>query len=258
MLRIPSLRAALAHIAEEALDDVYPPLCPLCAQWAEPGPGCAEHSLPAAPPGPRCGRCAAALAPVLPDGEPCPDCRREPPDFARVIALGDYASDAGLREWILAFKHRNRPDLALPLGRALAQRWAAERAHKTAAERADAALEPALLVPVPLHFERRLERGYDQAWLLARATAEAAGLRTARCLWRTRPTLRQGDPRAPSRASNVAGAFRRVPWRARHVRGAELWLVDDVLTSGATATECARVLRGLRPRSIGVLCLARA
>ncbi|MFN0007745.1 MAG: ComF family protein [Planctomycetota bacterium] len=236
-----------------ALDDVYdalfPPLCPVCGEL-DPGDGlgCAAHRLPLEPPGPRCGRCAGALPPSIADGERCAECRIDPPSFARTIALADYRAQPAAREWILALKHGRRPDLALTLGRALGVRLAS-------VERAP------ILVPVPLHPLRRVERGYDQALLLARAAAEIQGLTVVRALRRARFTAVQGSPGAASRAANVAGAFReRWTWprASRRLAGREVWLVDDVVTSGATASECARALKRLGAARVGVLAVARA
>ncbi len=117
-----------------------------------------------------------------------------------------------------------------------------------------------VLVPVPLHFVRRIERGYDQAWLLARACGEEAGLPALRVLRRVRATPVQGALGTSSRAANVRGAFApsiESRWNSRRIAGADVWLVDDVLTSGSTAAECARILRRLGARSVSVLCVAR-
>ena len=118
-----------------------------------------------------------------------------------------------------------------------------------------------VLVPVPLNALRRFERGYDQAWLLARAAGEECGLRVARALRRTRFTAPQGSSGTASRSANVAGAFdpraRFLP-DVRAVRGRECWLVDDVVTSGSTASECARVLRRMGAARVCVLAVARA
>jgi len=244
---LDSIHSALREAARELLDALYPPRCRLCGAAAADSLACEAHALPGGPAGARCPRCAAALPRGIPDGRVCADCRRRPPGFSRLLALGDYRAGEPLREWILALKHRRRPDLALPLGLALAERLRAE------------ARPDAVLVPVPLHRWRRLERGYDQALLLARAAGEGADLRVARALRRSRSTTAQGAPGSVSRAANVRGAF--APSRRasrRRLEGREVWLVDDVVTSGATASECARALRRLGAARVGVLALARA
>lgn len=162
-----------------------------------------------------------------------------------VLTCGDYRAEGALREWILALKHRGRADLAGPLGALLAERL--QGAHPEA-----------LLVPVPLHPLRRFERGYDQAARLAHAVGEAAGLRCAPALIRNRCTAVQGDVGAPSRMANVRGAFSMDPGWPKRVSGREVWLVDDVVTSGSTVFEGARVLRRAGAQAVGVLCLARA
>jgi ComF family protein len=115
-----------------------------------------------------------------------------------------------------------------------------------------------LLVPVPLHVRRRLERGYDQAARLAEELERATGLVLARGLRRVRDTPVQGAVGSSSRAANVRGAFAPARRRAGWARGRRVWLVDDVVTSGATVAECARVLRRLGAQRVGVLALARA
>lgn len=229
----------------ELIDAVYPRSCFLCGVAALDGLACPEHALPTGLTGPRCGRCAAPLGRGLPDGFPCARCRRAPPPVKRTLALADYSHHA-LRAWILAFKHRSRPDLAEPLGEHLARCLRG-------------ALGPeAWLVPIPLHAWRRVERGYDQAALLARATARRCRRRAVGTLLRTRATAVQGDEGAPSRLANVRGAFEVEPWLARGLAGREVWLVDDVVTSGATTSEAARVLRRAGAGSVSVVCLARA
>lgn len=146
--------------------------------------------------------------------------------------------------------------------RALVSARAHERepAHEFAAEDEPDRPPRRVLVPVPLHFVRRIERGYDQAWLLARACAEESGLSALRVLRRVRATPVQGALGTSSRAANVRGAFApslESRWRARRIAGADVWLVDDVVTSGSTAGECARILRRLGARSVSVLCVAR-
>lgn len=240
---------------------MFPPLCALCGA-PEPGDGlgCDEHRLPLRPPGPRCRRCASALPPAIADGERCADCRLDPPSFEAAIALGDYRAQPSIRDWILALKHGGRRDLARTLGRALAARFAEDRP-----DRADLPLGPPILVPVPLHWTRRLERGYDQARLVAEAVAaaptEEERLEVVPALSRSRATAVQGSIGAPSRRANVAGAF--VPRRLlrsaeRKLSGRDAWLVDDVVTSGATASECSRALKRLGAARVGLLALARA
>jgi ComF family protein len=160
--------------------------------------------------------------------------------------LFDYRARQPLAEWVLALKTGRRPDLAAPLGRALAALVAAE------SEAAD------VLVAVPTSLVRRVERGFDQAAALARAAAAAGGPPRVRALARRRWSAPQGAPGAVSRRASVRGAFRPRRGAARRVVGRRVWLVDDVITSGATAAECARVLARMGAREVRVLALARA
>lgn len=241
------------EVLEDLLDALYPRKCALCGAAADEGPGCGAHGLPDEPPGARCEKCCAELPPGLGESGRCASCRREAPGYARLIALADYRTQPSIRDWILAFKHGGRSDLADPLGEALAERW-----RRAVPERER---EGALLVPVPLHPWRRIERGYDQARLLAAAIGAHARVPVARALARSRPTAVQGSAGAVSRAANVHGAFQASLWPprvARRIAGSAAWLVDDVVTSGATLRECARVLRRLGAVEVSALALARA
>lgn len=245
----PRAAAGVRAFARECIDALYPPACPLCAELdAGDGMGCARHRLPRGLPGPRCRRCARALPPAIGDGERCAECRARAPGFERVVALADYRAQPLIQDWILALKYGHRADLGRILGAALGAHWSAE------VELAGAPL----FVPVPLHAWRRLERGYDQALLIARAAADVAGVPMIRALRRTRATNAQGAPGSPSRSANVHAAFAPAPFAVRRVRGSSVWIVDDVVTSGSTAAECARVLRRMGAESASVLALARA
>ena len=157
-----------------------------------------------------------------------------------------------MRDWVLALKHGGRLDLARPLAELLAMRV------RQADVELDLDLDLAVVCSVPLHPARRFVRGYDQAGLLARFVALELGLICLRVLQRTRATPPQGAAGAVSRSANVRGAFRAredaLPW----LLGRSVLLVDDVVTSGATADECARCLRRAGASSVIVVCLARA
>jgi len=249
--------SAIARWAQDALDALFPPACRVCGAAAAPvaaegpsAPGssmlaCAEHAFRGRLTGIRCGRCAVRLPRGLPHGARCATCRHSTPAFAGVTALGDYHEEPGLRDWLLAFKHGGRRDLGALLGELLG-----ERAREEPGERS-------CFVPVPLHWLRRAERGHDQAALLARAAASAADGRLVRALTRRRWTAPQGGPGASSRAANVRDAFALRRRRASLVEGRAVWLVDDVLTSGATASACARLLRRAGAAEVRVLCVAR-
>jgi ComF family protein len=243
---VEALRAALADCAQA----LYPRACRLCGARSDDGIACAEHRLPEGPGAPRCARCAVLLPGALPDGERCAACRRDPPGFVRCVALADYRRQPGVQAWVLALKHGGRADLGAPLGALLARRLRAL---------GDAGPGPGdVLVPVPLHPLRRLERGHDQARAIARGVSTALGLAWGDALVRVRATPAQGAPGAVSRTANVHAAFACRARAVRRLAGRAVWLVDDIVTSGSTASECARILRRAGAGPVTVVCLARA
>jgi ComF family protein len=141
-------------------------------------------------------------------------------------------------------KHGDRLHLAPPLAQ-----WM-KRAGKEILLAAD------LQLPVPLHWTRLFARRYNQVAVLAHAIAKAGGPPVAvDCLTRRRRTPSQGHKNASARRRNVAGAF-----AVRHpdkIRGKRVVLIDDVLTTGATVEECARVLKRAGAARVDVLTLAR-
>jgi len=226
-----------APVGEALLDLLYPPRCAACG---EPSPAGRD---------PFCPTCAEAIDPV-PEGcdrcglpgpdRRCGHCHAEPPAFDGVQAGGLYGGP--LADAIQALKYGGRPAVARPLGS-----WLAARV----------ALPPgSLVVPVPLARRRRIARGYDQAALLAGHLARAGGhRRLLGALRRVRETPPQVGRTRAERARNVAGAFAAGP---QPVAGLDLVLVDDVVTTAATADAAAAVLRAAGARSVTVVALARA
>jgi len=165
------------------------------------------------------------------------------------LRMGPYQQAAPaenvLRAVILRLKHKGGQGLAEVIGRL----WARTMAPRLTA------LAPQLVVPVPLHWRRRWTRGFNQSETLARALA--AELKIPCRPWalrRTRPTPQQTLSTIAQRRDNVRGAF-----AARNVSGIAgktVVLVDDVMTTGATASEAARALRKLQTARIVVAVLA--
>ncbi len=146
----------------------------------------------------------------------------------------------------MALKHARGFELAVPMGRAMA-------AMAVMAGMAEADF----VVPVPTTRGRFLRRGYNPAALLACAAASALGLPLrARLLERVRDRGSQGRRSRAERAESVSGCFA-VP-RPEAVAGRRVLLVDDVVTTGATASECAGLLREAGATWVGVLAFARA
>jgi ComF family protein len=150
---------------------------------------------------------------------------------------------------IVRFKYAGRSDLAARFAEVMAA-WSDD----TSSTRADDG-DVDLVVPVPLHPQRLVERGFDQAALLAIPVARHRGVRCApRALVRTRPTPPQASLDRAARAGNVADAFA-CP-RPEKVRGRRILLVDDVRTTGATLASCIDVLRLAGARDVRTLVLA--
>ncbi len=114
---------------------------------------------------------------------------------------------------------------------------------------------PLQLVPVPLSATRLRERGYNQAELLARIVATARGDQINTALERTRKTVPQVGLDREARRQNVQGAFR---WNAGNLTAQPVLLIDDVLTTGATANECAATLKAVGASWVGIITIARA
>ena len=147
---------------------------------------------------------------------------------------------------ILPFKHADRIELVRGLAPLMARAGAALLAGAE------------ILVPVPLHRRRLFTRRYNQAALLARALGGVARRPAILdALIRHRATVPLGDRNAEERALEVAGAFIVRPGRAAALAGRHVLLIDDVMTSGATANACARALRGAGAAAVDVLVAAR-
>ena len=194
---------------------------------------------------PYCARCGLPFEVEMAAGALCGACAGSPPVYDRARAA--FRHEGVGRELILAFKMADRSWLAPRL---------AEWLHRAAAPLlADADL----VVPVPLHRWRLLARRFNQSAILAALVARRAdAVLVPDLLVRTRRTASQTRLSGGERRRNVRGAFAVRRGRADIVAGRHVLLVDDVLTSGATASACARVLREARATSIDVVTLARA
>jgi ComF family protein len=113
-----------------------------------------------------------------------------------------------------------------------------------------------LIVPVPLHWRRRWRRGFNQAELLGREVAQRRGIPILNALRRTKFTTSQAGLTSAVRRSNTAGAFR--SRSGIDVRGKRILLIDDVFTTGATASACAMALKKSGAAHVSLLTLARA
>jgi ComF family protein len=227
------------------VDGVLPPRCLNCgATVGEPEALCGAcwASMTFFAP-PWCRVCGLPFEHPIGEGAICGACAARLPAWDRARAVLRY--DRHSRRLVLMLKHGDQTHLAGAFGR-----WMQRSGGEVLTE-AD------LLIPVPLHWTRLLARRFNQAALLARAVRSAGGPALgADWLVRRRRTPSQGRMGPLARARNVRGAF--ALRRGRSVEGKHVVLIDDVMTTGATAEECARVLRRAGAASVGVLVLARA
>jgi ComF family protein len=167
----------------------------------------------------------------------CALCRSGLRGFDAAYSFGAY--EGVLRELIHLFKYGKVRTLARPLSALLAQALPRDEAFDAA-------------VPVPLYWRRRLQRGFNQAELLARGLSRRTGIPVIKALGRVRPTPTQAGLGTSARRQNVARAF-----RSRSVLGKRILLIDDVMTTGATAGACALALKQAGARRVALLTLAR-
>jgi ComF family protein len=240
-LPVNSIKRLLVDGARGVLLAVLPPYCLLCGQRSDTArdlcAACAGDLVRNRVCCPRCALPLDAPAPL------CGECLQHAPLFTAAFAPFVYASPLDQLETRFKFG-RN-----LAAGSVLSQLWldAAREAFPTL---------PHALIPVPLHPARLRERGYNQALELAKPLARALSLplRTE-MLIRTRATRAQSDLDAAARHSNLHGAFGVVENCALPTHVA---IVDDVMTTGATLRECARILRHAGVERIDAWALARA
>ena len=194
---------------------------------------------------PYCPRCGTTIGPNLPVREDgCWLCPQPMPRFARVLRLGPYTGP--LRAAIRDLKYRRDETLLRRLGEMLAE--------AAAPRQAQAPFD--LVMPVAMHWRRRVSRGCDHARSLARSVARPLRLPVGDELIRVRHTPPQVGLSKSRRADNVRGAF-----AVRHpssIEGANVLLTDDVTTTGATANEAARALLDAGANNVTLAVIAKS
>jgi ComF family protein len=226
---------------------VYPGVCAACHAPLAPDqdafcPPC--RAALTADPHATCPRCSSTLGPhTAADESGCPRCRGTRFAYASVVRMGPY--EGVLRDLVLRVKQPTGEQTAELLGRL----WAAHLAPRLRP------LKPTVVVPVPLHWWRRWRRTYNPSETLAHALAGALGV-PCRPGWlrRIRATPMQTLQTPAGRAGNVRGAFRAA--RSARPAGQTVLLVDDVLTTGSTASEAARALTAAGAARVHVAVLA--
>ena len=241
------LQSGLTRAGRAVLNLLFPPLCIGCrAAVAEPGALCANcwqdiRFLD----GPMCECCGLPFEFDAGEGTLCAACQARPPAFDKARAVMRY--DEASRGPILALKHGDRLDLVPGFGRWLG------RGGGALLEEAD------IILPVPLHPFRLWRRRYNQAAEFARTLSRRSGKPAALfALVRSRDTPSQGAMRsAKARRRNMLGAFKVPAGHKSAIAGRNVLLIDDVLTTGATADACARALKRAGAAKVFVLALAR-
>lgn len=240
----PSMPNPVDSVLDRLAGWLLPPRCVLCG-----APGqrpvldlCADCEADLPRQDSACPRCALALPAGSPVGE-CAQCRVDPPPWDRCLAPWRY--DFPLAGLIQELKYAGRLPVARVLGTLLARRAAAADLHH----------DVDLLLPVPLHPAKLVERGFNQsieiAHWLARGTRRTLVVRGLR---RTRETRPQVGLDLHERAANLRAAFD----VTADFAGRRVAIVDDVMTTGSTVREIAGVLRRGRAARIDVWCVARA
>ncbi len=219
------------RICEQPLEEISRiPVCRSCL--AKPMPLAAEYF---------CVQCRSPFRNRFPLDEEgrCGLCRRGVRGFDAAYSFGFYEDE--LRELIHLFKYNRIQTLAKPLGRLLGLALPREAGFD-------------IIVPMPLHWRKRWRRGFNQSALLAREVGRRTSIPVEHALRRVRDTAAQAGLTNSKRRLNVSGAF-----RARGtLQGKRVLLIDDVMTTGATASACARALKRAGAAQVTLLTLARA
>jgi ComF family protein len=221
------------RVCEQPLQEISRvPVCRTCL--AKPEPLAAEYF---------CVQCRSPFLSRFPLDEEgrCALCRRGVRGFDAAYSFGFY--DAELRKLIHVFKYGRVPTLAAPLGKLLARAVPHDQTFD-------------VIVPVPLHWRKRWQRGFNPAELLAREVSRRTQAPVENALRRVKNTSAQAGLTSSKRRLNVSGAFQ----AKRHATldGRRVLLIDDVMTTGATAASCARALHRAGARQVTLMTLARA
>ena len=225
----------------------YPALCAVCHAPVTRGDYVCEDCLDKAQRivAPFCSKCSEPFSGAI-DGEfTCANCANRTLSFDAAISA--YRSRGVIRFVILQFKYSRQLQLRHPVAEWLQEAMNDARLRDRNFDR---------VVPVPLHPARLRERGFNQAEVLGKILAQRINVTLNCALERTRYTTTQTAFDRIERMENLRGAFR---LRKRiNVRGLRVLLVDDILTTGSTLSECARVLREAGAQSIYAVTAARA
>jgi competence protein ComFC len=241
------LARALPEIFSAAASLFYPATCVVCS--ANVGgreylcADCRRRAPRIVPP--FCAKCSEPFPGAITQTFSCANCEHRTLHFDCAVAA--YRSRGLVRNILHQFKYGRQRHLRYPIANWLVESFSDPRLRGRYFD---------LIVPVPLHPARERERGFNQAALLAELMAIPAAIPTGPILERIRYTTTQTAYDRAERMENLHGAFRLR--KNRDVRGLRVLLIDDVLTTGSTLSECARVLRRAGALSVHGVTAARA
>ncbi|MEP7015711.1 MAG: ComF family protein [Verrucomicrobiota bacterium] len=225
---------------------LYPPVCTICATGVPAGQHlcdeCEAKTTPIVPP--FCAVCSEPFPGAITEAFTCANCAHRKIHFDAAVAV--YRSRGIVRHVIHEFKYSHQMHL-----RHIVARWLGEALN-------DVRLRGRhfdVLVPVPLHPARKRERGFNQAALLAKLLSARMSIQSRPLLERVRYTTTQTAFDRAERMENLHNAFRLR--ENMNVRGLHVLLIDDVLTTGSTLSECARVLKEAGAVSVHAVTAAR-
>jgi ComF family protein len=242
----------LRQLFDGLIDLVFPRNCALCRSYApstDKDPLCPQchakvpYNFP-----PFCARCSRHLKDFSKEGL-CPDCQKRIPDFD--LAWGFTLYEPPVTELVQDFKFRNKTALRKTF-RTISQTFLDR--YRTSLGRFQG------LIPIPLSPVRERERGYNQARLLAESLSQLTGISCVTdVLVRDKHAPQQSSLGEKERWTNIKGAFKINPAFAQKLlHNKDLLIVDDLLTTGATASEAARTLKAAGAGRVGVIALAIA
>jgi ComF family protein len=248
--RLKPVWTAVRLLGRDLLDLALPPRCLRCENVLINRsaiafcPACIHAIAPEL--GMCCSRCGAILPESSSPSERCPACKDFLLKFDSVFSLGRY--EGALRELVLKTKRMSGETYSLALGRLLTERCEG----KLVPFGADA------ILPIPMHWVKKLGRGVNSPEIVAHCLGRKLGVPVVRSLVRCRYTGPQKDLLPRERFRNVRGAFRLHRADPTRWQNSRLLLVDDILTTGATCSEVAGLLKQAGAAAVAVAVVARA
>jgi len=232
--------------AQQLVLTLLPPICGLCRQGHSQPTAICQRCIDSLPQNRHpCGRCAEPSHYLAGHGH-CYQCRLTPPLFVSVSA--PFLMTGPMQQLIHQWKFEGQTTLSTMLAALLIKHLMGQDSPRKADH-----LTPRYIVPIPSHWRRRWHRGFDQTWLLANNLAQLCGIPVLRGLRRTRFATAQHQLSRRERAVNMHHAFT----TKCQLLGGHIVLVDDVVTTGATATAATQALLAAGADSVEVWCLAR-